>query len=86
MSENRISRNSFTKAFDANQNIDERFRNLIHDTFDGLYSAMGKMNFLRWINTRKMSDRIKELVVEEFSKEDLEKSPNWGRILYTWDK
>ncbi len=70
------SRNYFTRALDENQKIDERFRSLMHDTFDGLYSAMGKKNFLRWINTRKMSDRIKELVVEEFTKEDMEKYPN----------
>ena len=78
MAENRISRNYFTRALDENQKIDERFRNLMHDTFDGLYSAMGKKNFLRWLNTRKISDRIKELVVEEFTKEDLEKHPNWA--------
>lgn len=76
MAENRISRNYFTRALDENQKIDERFINLMHDTFDGLHSAMGKKNFLRWINTRKISDRIKELVVEEFTKEDLEKNPN----------
>lgn len=78
MAENRISRNYFTRALDENQKIDERFRNLMHGTFDGLYSAMGKKNFLRWINTRKISDRIKELVVEEFTREDLEKNPQWA--------
>lgn len=78
MAEDRTSRNYFTRALDENQKIDEKFRNLMHDTFDGLYSAMGKKNFLRWINTRKISDRIKELVVEEFTKEDLEKNANWG--------
>lgn len=77
MAGNRISRNYFTRALDENQRIDERFRKLMHDTFDGLYSAMGKKNFLRWINTGKISDRIKELVVEEFTKEDLEKHANW---------
>ena len=59
MEENRRKRNSFTTSLAANQKIDERFRNLMHDTFDGLYRAMGKKNFLRWIDTRKMSDRIK---------------------------
>lgn len=78
MFEDRISRNYFTMALDKNQKIDEKFRNLMHDTFYGLYSAMGKKNFLRWINTRKISDRIKELVVEEFTKEDLEKYANWS--------
>lgn len=77
MANGRISRNYFTRALDENQKIDEKFRNLMHDTFDGLYSAMGKKNFLRWINTRKISDRIKELVVEEFTKEDFEKHANW---------
>jgi len=69
--------NYFTRALDENQNIDEKFINLMHDTFDGLYNAMGKNNFLRWINTRKISERIKKLVVEEFSKADIEKYPNW---------
>lgn len=73
MANDRISRNYFTRALDENQKIDEKFRSLMHDTFDGLYSAMGKKNFLRWVNSNKMSDRIKELVVEEFTKEDFEK-------------
>lgn len=73
MANDRISRNYFTRALDENQKIDEKFRSLMHDTFDGLYSAMGKKNFLRWVNSSKMSDRIKELVIEEFTKEDLEK-------------
>ena len=78
MANDRISRNYFTRALDENQKIDEKFRNLMHDTFDGLYSAMGKKNFLRWINARKMPARIKELIVEEFTKEDFEKYPNWA--------
>jgi len=78
MAEKRVSRNYFTRALDENQKIGERFRNLMYDTLDGFYSAMGKKNFLRWINNRKIADRIKELVVEDFTKEELEKYPNWA--------
>ena len=65
-----MSRNVFTDAVDENQILEERFRNLIHESFDGMYYAMGKLNFLRWIDKRRISDRIKILVVEEFSEED----------------
>lgn len=72
------SRNYFTRALDENKKIDERFRNLMHETFDGLYNAMGKKNFLRWVDSRKIPERIKVLIVEEFSKEEKEKHPNWA--------
>lgn len=73
MANDSISGNYFTRALGENPNICAKFQELVHETFDGLYSAMGKKNFLRWVNSSKMSARIKELVIEEFTKEDLEK-------------
>lgn len=70
-------RNYFTRLLDENENIEEHFRNLINESFDGIYSAMGQKNLLRWVSKRNISDRIKKLAVEEFSKVDLEKHPNW---------
>lgn len=78
MAENRTKRNYFTRSLGENSKIDERFRDIMYDTFDGLYNAMGKKNFLRWINTRKMSERIKTLIVEEFTEEDLKRYPNYA--------
>lgn len=71
-----MSENYFANAFDENQGIAERFRNIMHDTFDILYSSLGSKNLLRWINERNISNRIKEIAVEEFTKEDLKKKPN----------
>lgn len=57
---------------------DEKLRNLMHDTFDNIFKYLGKENFLRWINMRNLSDRIKKLSIEEFSTEDKDKHTTWN--------
>lgn len=78
MNERKTARNSFAMAVQENQAIGESFRGLMHDTFNGIYMSLGRKNLLRWVNIRKISERIKNLIVEEFSKEDVEKHPTWA--------
>ena len=68
--------NYFLRALEENENIDENFRELIKSTLSGIYYGLGEQNFLRWIDISQMSKRLKEYVVEVFSKEDLEELPN----------
>ena len=69
-------RTIFSKALDENKNLDERFGELMHDTFDEIYTALGKKKFLRWIDTKEISERIKKLIIASFSKEDIERLPS----------
>ncbi len=73
---NQIIVNNMTNQNDVIQ--DEQLRTLMHDSFDHIFKYLGKENFLRWINMRNLSDRIKKLSIEEFSQEDKENYPTWN--------
>lgn len=68
--------NYFLNALKENDNIEEGFRELVYSTLNGLYFGLGEKNFLRWINKYRISDRLKEFIVETFNEEDLNQHPN----------
>ena len=43
---------------------DEKIKTLILETFQEKFSYMDKMDYLRWINKRNLSERITKLTVE----------------------
>lgn len=67
------------RDLDENLRIDdEKLKQLIIDVFNEKYKYMSKSNYLRWINTSSINERIKNLTVDLMSEEDIEKHPNYG--------
>jgi len=62
---------------------DEDLRKLMHESFDLIFDFLGRENFMRWINRREISTRIKQLAIEEFDAEDNEKHPRAGGFYTT---
>lgn len=48
------------KSLEENTGITEEFEELSKDCFERIFDMLGKRNFERWIDKRKLSPRIKE--------------------------
>lgn len=67
--------NPFLNALEENENIQGLLKSIIHDVFDEMYFALGKLNFLRWVD-KNFPERIKkELVIEQFNEDDKKEHP-----------
>lgn len=66
------------KSINENSKLSDEFRVLAQACFGRIFDMLGEKNFERWINTRELSSRIKELVIESMSPEDEKKYPNWA--------
>lgn len=58
-----------------NKNINENIKEIIHESYDEIFLTLGKNNFLRWINSTNIADKLKNMIIEEFSAKDIEKEP-----------
>lgn len=54
---------------------DERIKKILSEVFDSIVKKYGEKNFLRWINEKKIDDKIKTLIVKYIT---LEENPNFG--------
>ncbi len=69
----------FERALDENGNLtNEEFRNLAHESFDGIFAYLEKQDFYRWIDAQDYSARMKELLIEEFSEQEKQEHPRWN--------
>ena len=57
---------------------DEKIKTLILETFQEKFSYMDKMDYLRWINKRNLSERITKLTVELMTEEEKKEYPLWA--------
>ncbi len=49
---------------------DEKIKNIIISVFEEKFSFMSKANYLRWLNSRNISDRIKKITTKIMQKDD----------------
>ena len=54
---------------------DERIKKILSEVFDSIVKKYGEKNFLRWINEKRIDDKIKTLIVKYIT---LEEKPNFG--------
>ena len=57
---------------------DSDLRRIIVEVFEQKFAYMSKMSFLRWINSRQLSERIQKLTVEMMTEEDKKEHSNWS--------
>lgn len=65
-------------SIDSNANLSEEFKKISKACFGRIFDMLGKRNFIRWIDTRELSDRIKELVIESMTSDEEKKEPTIG--------
>lgn len=61
------------KVLEQNGKMSTEFKELTHQALDNIFNTLNSKNFLKWLSRSKLSDKIKELIVEEFLPEDYEK-------------
>lgn len=66
------------RSLDENTGITEEFEQLSRECFERIFDMLGKRNFERWIDKRKLAPRIKELVIESMDEDDKREHPHWG--------
>ncbi len=66
------------RSLEENTGITEEFEELSKDCFERIFDMLGKRNFERWIDKRKLSPRIKELVIESMGEKEKKENPHWG--------
>lgn len=66
------------RSLNENTGITEEFEELSRDCFERIFDMLGRRNFERWIDKRKLAPRIKELVVESMGEEEKRQHPSWG--------
>ena len=72
-----MSENVLNRFISENEAVkDSELKQLMHESWDLIFEFLGKENFMRWVSKRELSERIKNMVIEEFSEEDKEKHPN----------
>ena len=72
-----MSENVLNRFISENEAVkDSELKQLMHESWDLIFEFLGKENFMRWVSKRELSERIKNMVIEEFSEEDKEKHKN----------
>ena len=57
---------------------DEKLKQVIIEVFEQKFSYFQKKDFLRWLNNRNLSERIKRLTVELMTEEEKKTHPTWA--------
>ncbi len=57
---------------------DEHLKQIITEVFEQKFSYMSKMDYYRWLNSRKLAERIKKLTVELMTQEEKDLHPTWA--------
>lgn len=60
------------RSLDENIGIAKEFEELTRDCFERIFDMLGKRNFERWIDKRKLAPRIKTLIIETMGKKKKE--------------
>lgn len=66
------------RSLNENTGITEEFEELSRDCFERIFDMLGKRNFERWIDKRKLAPRIKKLVVESMEEKEKREHPSWA--------
>lgn len=66
------------RSLEENVGITEEFEEFSKECFERIFDMLGKKNFERWIDKRKLAPRIKQLIVESMEEKDKRDNPHWG--------
>lgn len=61
----------YTSALNGNETKSQELRNLLYSALGSTLIYLKEENFERWINKREISDRLKKLILKEFTEEDI---------------
>jgi len=64
-------------SLEENEKMSDEFKILAISCFGRIFSMLGHKNFERWINKKDLSQRIKQLIIEAMTEEEIEKNPTW---------
>ena len=68
----------YQKEIEENDKIDSRLKTIVHECFDTLYATLSRNDFLRWVNHSKIDKKIKELVINVMSEDEMKRHNNWA--------
>lgn len=67
----------FEKTVDENNRITKDFKQIAKECFSNIFTTLGKNNFIRWVQLKRFSKDVENLVFDWMTEEEKEANPTW---------